>query len=172
MVGIHPCVCPSILSVQIISNWYLNYSSYCFHVGTVNLTEWPLDLISILSQSLHWFLAICWPLICRLVYAHYLNIHWLYCFHNETVNSVSVSDNPLAYHHTPVILHQMLASNWQIGLHLLSPQPLTYCFCIWTVNSLQWVSQLISVPSCSSDFLLPQTKSCTQLGTLPHRMLV
>ncbi len=31
---------------------------------------------------------------------------------------------------------------------------------------------MISVPSCSSEFVLPQTKSCIHHGTLPHWMLV
>ena len=31
---------------------------------------------------------------------------------------------------------------------------------------------MISVPSCSSEFVLPQTKSSIHHGTLPHWMLV
>ena len=52
-------------------------------------------------------------------------------------------------------------ANW-VYAHFLCNYS-SYCFHIGTVNSPYWVSQLIySVWSCSSDFLLPETKSCPQ----------
>ena len=70
----------------------------------------------------------------------------------------------LAYHHAPMISHQVPASDWSI--HYSS-----YCFYIGNVTSSQWVLQLISVQSHSSDFLLPETKSCPRCRTLLHWMV-
>ena len=42
-------------------------------------------------------------------------------------------------------------------------------FHIGTVNSPQWVSQLVDVPSHCSDFLLPETKSHTWRGRRPWK---
>ena len=61
----------------------------------------------------------------------------------------------------------MPASNELVDLCSLSPQPL-----IGTVNSPHSVTQLINIPSCASDFLLPESKSDTQCETLPHQMLL
>ncbi len=58
----------------------------------------------------------------------------------------------IAYCRTPAIFHWMLASDLSILSWPLSLQHSSYCFHIGTVNSPKWPSDLISVPSCSSDF--------------------
>ena len=53
----------------------------------------------------------------------------------------------------------------KVHMHYLHSHAL-YCFHIGSVNSPQWVSQLIIVLTCSSDFLLPETKFHPPCGTL------
>ena len=58
-----------------------------------------------------------------------------------------------AYRHTPVISCWMLVSDWSIGFRPLSFNCSSHCFHIETVSPPKEPSDMISVPSHSSDFL-------------------
>ncbi len=101
------------------------------------------------------------PLIFHQMLASDVHNHSSYYFHIGTVNSLKwpFRRNYVMHHHTPVIFHQMPASDLSVGL--LSIPATTHRIAsileLWT----HLVSQLISILSCSSNFLLSQTKSYT-----------